>query len=82
LWKADRGERRTVEGAMCKWWIPEICCDIARKCLLIHGHYGYTEDLPLEQRVRDILGWQIGDGTPEPSKLMIARSMLGKEYVG
>lgn len=82
LWKADRNERRTVEGAMCKWWVPEICLEIVRKCLLIHGHYGYTEDLPFEQRIRDILGWQIGDGTAESCKLMIARSMMGKEYVG
>jgi len=81
LWKADRGERRSVEGAMCKWWVPEISLEIVRKCLLIHGHYGYTEDLPFEQRIRDILGWQIGDGTAEPSKLIIARSMIGKEYV-
>ena len=82
LWKADRGERHDVEGAMCKWWVPEVCLEIVRKCLLIHGQYGYTEDLPFEQRMRDILGWQIGDGTPEPSKLMIARSMIGKSYVG
>jgi cyclohexanecarboxyl-CoA dehydrogenase len=53
-----------------------------RKCLLVFGHYGYTKDLPLEQRLRDILGWQIGDGTAEPSKLIIARSMMGKEAVG
>lgn len=82
LWKADRGERRTTEGAMCKWWIPEITLEIVRKCLLFHGQYGYTEDLPFEQRLRDILGWQIGDGTAEPSKLLIARTMMGKEYVG
>jgi cyclohexanecarboxyl-CoA dehydrogenase len=82
LWKADRGERRTTEGAMCKWWIPEITFEIVHKCLLFHGQYGYTEDLPFEQRLRDILGWQIGDGTAEPSKLLIARNMMGKEYVG
>lgn len=82
LWKSDRGERHTIEGAMCKWWIPEMTLEIVRKCLLIHGQYGYTEDLPFEQRLRDILGWQIGDGTAEPSKLLIARSMMGKEYVG
>ncbi len=82
LWKADRGTRRSIEGAMCKWWIPEIALEIVRKCLLIHGQYGYTEDLPFEQRLRDILGWQIGDGTAEPSKLLIARSMMGKKHVG
>ncbi|MEW6439890.1 MAG: acyl-CoA dehydrogenase [bacterium] len=82
LWKADRGERRSMEGAMCKWWIPEVTLEIIRKCLLMHGQYGYTADLPFEQRLRDVLGWQIGDGTAEASKLMIARSMIGREYVG
>ncbi len=82
LWMADKGARHTTEGAMCKWWIPEITLEIVRKCLLIHGQYGYTKDLPFEQRLRDILGWQIGDGTAEASKLLIARSMMGKDYVG
>ncbi|MEW6034678.1 MAG: acyl-CoA dehydrogenase family protein [Chloroflexota bacterium] len=82
LWLADRGERHSVEGAMCKWWVPEVAFEVVRRCLIIHGHYGYTRDLPFEQRLRDILGWQIGDGTPEVSKLIIARSLLGKESVG
>jgi cyclohexanecarboxyl-CoA dehydrogenase len=82
LWMADRGVRHTTEGAMCKWWVPEISLEIVRKCLLVHGQYGYTKNLPFEQRLRDILGWQIGDGTAEASKLLIARSMMGKDYVG
>ncbi|MBW1910183.1 MAG: hypothetical protein JRJ11_11680 [Deltaproteobacteria bacterium] len=44
--------------------------------------FSFTKDLPFEQRLRDILGWQIGDGTAEPSKLLIARSMMGKDFVG
>lgn len=83
LWLADKGYRQTVEGAMCKWWVPEICFEIVRKCLLAHGHYGYTKDLPFEQRIRDILGWQIGDGTAEICKLIIARHLFGgKEFTG
>jgi len=83
LWLADREVRHSVEGAMCKWWVPELCFEIVRKCLLIHGHYGYTLDLPFEQRLRDILGWQIGDGTGEVCKLIIARHLFGgKEFVG
>jgi len=82
LWMTDKGVRHTTEGAMCKWWIPEMAFEIVRKCLLVHGQYGYTEDLPFEQRLRDILGWQIGDGTAESSKLLVARGMMGKEFVG
>jgi len=82
LWMADQGLRHSREGAMCKWWVPEISFEIVRKCLTIHGHYGYSSELPFEQRLRDILGWQIGDGTAEISKLLVARGMMGKEFVG
>jgi cyclohexanecarboxyl-CoA dehydrogenase len=83
LWMADKDIRHSVEGAMCKWWVPEICFEIVHKCLLFHGHYGYTTDLPFEQRLRDILGWQTGDGTQEVSKLIIARNLFGgKEFTG
>lgn len=82
LWLADQGLRRSREGAMCKWWVPEICFEIVRKCLTMHGHYGYSTDLPFEQRLRDILGWQIGDGTAEVAKLLVARHMMGKDFVG
>jgi cyclohexanecarboxyl-CoA dehydrogenase len=78
----DQGLRHSKEGAMCKWWAPEVAFEVVRKCLTIHGHYGYTADLPFEQRLRDILGWQIGDGTAEVSKLLIARAMMGKDAVG
>ena len=82
LWMAENKIRRSREGAMCKWWVPEITFEIVRKCLTFHGHYGYTSDLPFEQRLRDILGWQIGDGTSEVSKLLVARIMMGKDHVG
>lgn len=82
LWMEDAGIRHSREGAMVKWWVPELAFEIVRKCLTLHGHYGYTSDLPFEQRLRDILGWQIGDGTAEISKLLIARGMMGREFVG
>lgn len=82
LWMADHDIRHSREGAMVKWWVPEIAMEIVRKCLTLHGHYGYTTELPFEQRLRDILGWQIGDGTAEVSKLLIARGMMGKDFVG
>lgn len=82
LWLADQGIRHTKEGSMCKWWVPEMAFEIVRKCLTMHGHYGYTSDLPFEQRLRDVLGWQIGDGSAEISKLLIARHLMGKDFVG
>jgi len=82
LWLRDQNLPNSKEGGMCKWWVPELTFEIVRECLTLHGHYGYSNELPFEQRLRDILGWQIGDGTSQVSKLIVARSMFGKENVG
>jgi len=82
LWLRDNALPNAKEGAMCKWWVPELTFDIVRECLTLHGHYGYSTELPFEQRLRDILGWQIGDGTAQVSKLVVARAMFGKENSG
>jgi cyclohexanecarboxyl-CoA dehydrogenase len=63
-------------------WVPQICVEIIHQCLLLHGHYGYSQDLPIEQRLRDVLGWEIGDGTAQIQKLIIARELIGREFVG
>jgi cyclohexanecarboxyl-CoA dehydrogenase len=46
----------------------------------LHGHYGYSDEFPIEQRLRDVIGWQIGDGTPQIQKLIISRLLLGKDF--
>jgi len=79
LWLKDQGQRCDTEGTMAKLWIPKICAEIIHECLLLHGHYGYTRDLPIEQRRRDVIGWQIGDGPAQIQKLILARRLLGRE---
>ena len=79
LWLADRGEPHTKESAMVKWWAPKLSVDVIHQCLLLHGHYGYTDELPFEQRLRDVIGLEIGDGTPEVMKIIVARELLGRE---
>jgi cyclohexanecarboxyl-CoA dehydrogenase len=81
LWLADRGERHTKESAMVKWWVPRLAVDTIHQCLLLHGHYGYTDELPFEQRLRDVIGLEIGDGTAEVMKLLVARELMGREHV-
>jgi cyclohexanecarboxyl-CoA dehydrogenase len=74
LWLKDNGRPHTAEAAMCKWWGPKLAYDVVSTCLLTHGHGAYsTTDLPFEQRLRDLLGLQIGDGTAQIMKLIIAR---------
>ena len=78
LWLRDRGEPHTAEAAMCKWWAPKVAFDVIHRCLLTHGHFGYTKDLPFEQRLRDVMGLQIGDGTSQIQKMIVARERVGR----
>lgn len=79
LWLADHGLPHTKESGMVKWWVPRLAVDVIHQCLLLHGHYGYTDELPFEQRMRDVIGLEIGDGTAEVMKLIVARELMGRE---
>jgi cyclohexanecarboxyl-CoA dehydrogenase len=79
LWMRERGIPCSTEAAMVKWWATQAAVDVIHQCLILHGHRAYTRELPIEQRLRDVLGWQIGDGTPQIQKLIIARALLGKD---
>lgn len=78
LWLKDNDLPHNAEAAMNKWWGPKLAFDVIKQCLLAHGHTGYGEDLPMAQRLRDVLGLQIGDGTAQIMKNIIARETLKK----
>jgi cyclohexanecarboxyl-CoA dehydrogenase len=79
LWLADQGRPHTKESAMTKWWGPRLAVETIHQCLLLHGHYGYTDELPFEQRMRDVIGLEIGDGAAEVMKMVVARELMGRE---
>lgn len=81
LWMRDQGINHIKEAAMCKWWSLKTAVQIIHKALLIIGSPGYSQDYPLEQRLRDTIGWEIGDGTAEIQKIIIARELLGREFL-
>lgn len=72
----DAGRPHTAEAAMCKWLAPKTAVDVIHQCLLTHGHYGWSLDLPHQQRLRDVMGLEIGDGTAQIMKLIISREKL------
>ena len=80
LWLKDRGAPHSAEAAMCKWWAPKLAYDAIHQCLLMFGHGGYDHG-PMEQRLRDVLGFQIGDGTAQIMKTIIARTRAGRAAV-
>jgi cyclohexanecarboxyl-CoA dehydrogenase len=80
LWLKDCGRPHTVEANMVKWWGPRLAVEAVHQALLFHGHMGYSEELPHAQRLRDVIGLEIGDGTAEISKSVVARELFGRDY--
>ncbi len=80
LWLKDNSLPHNAEAAMCKWWAPKLAYDAVHQCLLSFGHGGYDRGL-MEQRLRDVLGFQIGDGTAQIMKTIIARARAGRAAV-
>ncbi len=78
LWLRDRGQPHGWISAGAKWLAPELCARVLHQCLLLHGHMGFSLDLPHQQRMRDVIGLEIGDGTAQIMKLLVAREIIGK----
>jgi cyclohexanecarboxyl-CoA dehydrogenase len=74
----DAGAPHTVEAAMVKWFCPRTAFDVIHQCLLTFGHYGWSMDLPHQQRMRDVMGLEIGDGTAGIMKMIVARARAGR----
>jgi len=81
LWLRNQGLPHTTEAAICKWMGPKFAVDAIHDCLLLHGHYGYTQEFPIEQRLRDAIGLELGDGPAQIQKIVISRDLFGREYL-
>ena len=77
----DAGLPHTAEAAMVKWMGPRTSFGVIHQCLLTFGHYGWTMETPHQQRMRDVMGLEIGDGTAGVMKLIVARSRVGNAAV-
>lgn len=80
LWLKDQDREHSVEAAMAKFWAPKLAVEVIHKCLLTLGHVGYSTEHKVGQRLRDVIGLEIGDGTEQVSKLVISRGLLGRPY--
>lgn len=81
LWRAMEGKDHTRDAAMVKWLGPKVSVETIKACLVLHGHYGYSDDFGIEKRLRDVVGQQIADGTPHVQKVIVARETFGREYL-
>jgi cyclohexanecarboxyl-CoA dehydrogenase len=73
----DADKPHTVEAAMVKLLGPRTAFEVIHQCLLTFGHYGWSMDLPHQQRLRDVMGLEIGDGTAGIMKMIVARARAG-----
>jgi cyclohexanecarboxyl-CoA dehydrogenase len=78
LWLKDQNLPNTKEAAMCGWWCPKVAFQAIEDALLIHGHSGYSEDLPFQQMLRDVTAFEMMAGTEEILKLTVAQNVIGK----
>ncbi|ODS35439.1 MAG: acyl-CoA dehydrogenase [Candidatus Altiarchaeales archaeon WOR_SM1_79] len=74
-WLKDNGLKSTKVSAMAKVYASEVGMRAATKAIQIHGGYGYTKDYPVERIFRDVKLTEIGEGTSEIQRLVIARQM-------
>jgi alkylation response protein AidB-like acyl-CoA dehydrogenase len=75
-WRADRGERYTQEASMAKLFASEAASRACNRALQIHGGYGYTREFNVERHLRDAKICEIGEGTSEVQRMVIAKSIL------
>lgn len=71
----DHGKRVTLEGSQAKLYASEVASKVCNLCVQIHGGYGYVEDFPAERFLRDAKLCEIGEGTSEIQRLLIARQL-------
>jgi alkylation response protein AidB-like acyl-CoA dehydrogenase len=72
----DTTGKCNVEAAMAKLFASEIATQACLKAIQIHGGYGYTKDMPVERYLRDAKLCEIGEGSSEIQRLVIARDIL------
>ena len=80
LWRKDNDLEHSAEADMAKFWAPKLAAEVIHQCLLTIGHVAYSSEHKVGQRLRDVIGLEIGDGTAQVSKLVISRNLLGRAY--
>ena len=72
----DAGREHVKESAMAKLFASEAGNWVTDKAIQIHGGLGYCRDVPVERMHRDVKLMEIGEGTSEIQRLLIAREIL------
>ena len=74
-WLRDRGRPYKSDAAMAKLYASEVAVSCAREAVQVHGAYGYMEEFPVARYYRDAKVLEIGEGTSEIMRWIIARAL-------
>jgi alkylation response protein AidB-like acyl-CoA dehydrogenase len=74
--RIDDGEKPTKLASMAKLYASEIAEEVASDAVQVHGGNGYTRDYPVERQYRHTKIYQIGEGTSEIQRNIIAGELL------
>jgi len=75
-WLKDQGKNVIKDAAVAKLFSSEAAMKITTDAIQIHGGYGYIEDYHVERFFRDAKILEIGEGTSEVQRMVIAREIL------
>jgi acyl-CoA dehydrogenase len=75
-WKADRGERFSLEAAMVKRYCSDMAIFVVDRVLQIHGGMGFMKETGIERAYRDARILAIYEGTNEIQRMIIAEELL------
>ena len=75
-WRKDQGQPYGKEGAMAKLYASEASTWCSDRAIQIHGGMGYMREMPVERFYRDAKLMEIGEGTSEIQRIVIAKTLL------
>jgi alkylation response protein AidB-like acyl-CoA dehydrogenase len=76
-WLKDRGRDYSLVAAEAKLFASEVSSRVTNAAIQVHGGYGYVTEYPVERYLRDAKLTEIGEGTSQVQRLVIARKILG-----
>ena len=75
-WLKDQGQDVTKEAAMAKLFASEVAMRTTTEAIQVLGGYGYVKEYDVERYFRDAKVLEIGEGTSEVQRMIIAREIL------
>ena len=76
-WLKDTGKPYSTEAAMAKLFASEVAQRVTNDAIQVHGGYGYITEYRVERYLRDAKLTEIGEGTSQIQRMVIARNLLG-----